>query len=106
MGFLVALLPGLRDLRTPFSVGVLWFGVLLIVLTPHADSLLEETPRVDALKDLLTAWPTSLLVPAAFTAAFLLGMLITAPTLFVMRRVGQLLGAALRLVSCFQPVLG
>lgn len=78
---LASLLPGLREVRTPLTVGYLW---LLVLWLWFADQIPTERPEGDGLIgrifDLLAILgPTAGLAAVSFVA-FLLGALLTIPT--------------------------
>ncbi len=74
MPFLSALLPGVREVRTPFVSGALWLVVIAVVVAPSAGELESWQLFV-----LLQPWIDRLSVPAALFAAsasaYLVGLL-------------------------------
>lgn len=78
---LASLLPGLRDVRTPLTVGYLW---LLLLWLWFADEFPTERPDDDGfvarIYDLLDMLGTAAGVAAVSFVAFVLGSLLTIPT--------------------------
>ncbi|MCC2307689.1 hypothetical protein [Cellulomonas chengniuliangii] len=74
MTFLSAVLPGLRDFRTPFVVGCLWLLVGQISAAPAVQYLATSEPiqRVGALVD---DWPQGFRFGAMGFVAYLVGLL-------------------------------
>ena len=56
MSFLSAVLPGVREVRTPFAVGSLWLACIALGLFPEFGSLMEVRSIAIA-RDLLAAVP-------------------------------------------------
>ncbi|MGA3541563.1 hypothetical protein ACK8GE_19955 [Micromonosporaceae bacterium DT194] len=89
MAFFASLLPGVRDFRTPMTAGLLWAGVLVIILAPRADELLSDTPEAAALAKLFSDWSISAMAPLLLAGAFLIGSIATAITHAVCAKVGK-----------------
>lgn len=73
MNLLASLLPGVRELRTPLVIGVLWLLTIVLALSPDAKLLVLLPDSVQALSDLLRDVPPSFLWIGALVPAYLLG---------------------------------
>jgi hypothetical protein len=91
MGFLTSLLPGIRDLRTPMSCGLLWLGVLILAFATKAHSIVAEGKQTTALLHFAKSWPSSLLIPLTLAAAYLVGAILSPVTVWVITTAGDLL---------------
>jgi hypothetical protein len=75
---LASLLPGLRDVRTPLTVGYLWLFILWLWF---ADKWPSERPRDDGaiarIFDVQTLLGSSVMIAALSFVAYVLGSLLT-----------------------------
>lgn len=74
MALLSAILPGVREFRTPFAVGALWLAAVALIVHPFRESLgsLEAVERV---RELASRFPQGYQLAALAFAAYLVGML-------------------------------
>lgn len=86
MGLLASLLPGLRDLRTPFAVGSLWLAAIVTWVYPRWDSI-DDNAGVAQLAGLTSDLPPSVRLAAAAFGAYVLGIVVNALTTALGRRV-------------------
>jgi hypothetical protein len=73
VNLLATLLPGVRQLRTPLAVGVLWIVALVLPLSPQSIPLGAAPESLRALGALLNPLPQSYLLVAAVFGAYILG---------------------------------
>lgn len=71
MNILSAVLPGLREMRTPLAVGALWLVVGALIAAKWWDALLREVPGASALIEVVTLRELSATVPVIAAATFL-----------------------------------
>jgi hypothetical protein len=73
LNLLSAVLPGLREFRTPLATGLLWALGILIAWSPDGVLLGSAPPSVRGLLDLSSNLPDPYLTGAGFFAAYLVG---------------------------------
>lgn len=75
MNLLSALLPGLRDLRVPLTVGWLWVAAFALVAAA-ASGEWDRTPGVQTIVELFTGLPTSAQFAVASLASYGIGIVL------------------------------
>lgn len=77
---LASLLPGLRDVRTPLTVGYLWLVLAWFWWSEGLASALNESEVGDRVRELAEAFGTASVVAALSFVAYLLGAVLTLST--------------------------
>ena len=92
MTILSSIVPGVRELRTPLTAGLLWLGVIVVFAVTHHMILIPPSGVEVELHHLSSTFATVLFVPAILTGALLLGNVMTAltgPFLSLLGRLGR-----------------
>lgn len=76
MNVLSGVLPGLRDIRTPLTVGTLWSLVIGLLAAGRWEELASR-PRLSALTDVLSGLPDTYTLGAVAVAVYLVGAIVT-----------------------------
>lgn len=99
MNLLSALMPGVRDFRTPFTVGAIWAAVFLVAGYDSRSSLLSAPIAADA-RGVLETLPTSVKSAVGLFAVYILGLVATGATRFM----GRVLSIVVRRLFNFRIV--
>jgi hypothetical protein len=80
MTILSSIVPGVRELRTPLTSGLLWLAVIVVFGVTHHIILIPPSGVEIELRHLSSIFAAVLFVPAILTGALLLGNVMTALT--------------------------
>lgn len=90
MTILSSFLPGVRELRAPLAAGLLWLGVMTIIIGPHQAAYFPHSPAIDSLQHLLVRFPF-LLGSIAVGLAYLIGLVAIGTMSQLIRAIGRVL---------------
>ncbi|WP_143757034.1 hypothetical protein [Clavibacter michiganensis] len=88
---MTALMPGVRQLRTPLAAGALWLGVIYLAIRPQRDDLVIAFPLLRALASDLNSFESIYTLGALAFIAYLVGSMTQGASSWLAGRVTRLL---------------
>src|SRR5262249_28879481 len=88
MNILSSIIPGIREVRTPLTSGLLWLGVIAVFGVTHHVILIPPSGIETELRHLSSTFAALLFVPTVLTGALLLGNVIATLTSPLLRLLG------------------